>query len=118
MAKISTLVDDFDDKQGKTVKSHTFKVDGQTYYVDLSDANWRMLVTERLSDVIAVSRAAGTAGGGSAITVGDEEYDTEEVRAWARDHSYEVKDRGRISASVVSAFAAAKEAEQNQPQNA
>lgn len=112
MAKISTLVDDYDQRQGKSVKSHTIKVDGQMYYVDLSDANWKMLVSDRLADVVSVARAAGTSGNGSSITVGDEEYDTEEVRAWARDHSYDVKDRGRISASVVSAFAAAKENEQ------
>jgi hypothetical protein len=118
MATIKQLVDDFDEKTGKTVKQHTFKIDGQMYYVDLSDANWKNLVMEPLATVIGVSRAAGTSGSGATINVGDEEYDTEEVRAWARDHNYDVKDRGRISASVVSAFAAAKESEQEQPQNA
>lgn len=113
MAKVTTLVDDFDEKAGKTVKSHTFKLDGQMYYVDLSDANWKALVMDRLADVIGVSRAAGTSGSGTSVSVGDEDYDTEEIRTWLRDHQYDVKDKGRISADHIAAFVKAMEQEQN-----
>jgi hypothetical protein len=99
------LVDDLDG--GEAEESVSFSLDGVTYEIDLSSAN-----AEALRDAIApwvghARRISGRAGRGRASGRGRAaaaKADLGDVRAWARDNGFQVSDRGRVSAEVMSAY--------------
>lgn len=106
-----TLIDDVDEvPASETVR---FGLDGRTYEIDLSDANANKL-RRQLSGWIEHSRPAGLLGSG--LGHGDsipkrrgaaDRAHSAAVRRWAKDHGYEISDRGRISTEVVQAYDAA-----------
>jgi Lsr2 len=99
------LVDDLDG--GEAEESVSFSLDGVTYEIDLSSAN-----AEALRDAIApwvghARRISGRAGRGRPVGRGRgvaAKADLGEVRSWARDNGFQVSDRGRVSAEVMSAY--------------
>jgi hypothetical protein len=98
------LVDDLDG--GEAEESVSFSLDGVTYEIDLSSSN-----AEALRDAIApwlghARRVSGRAGRGRGPARGRAvaKADLGDVRAWARDNGYQVSDRGRVSAEVMSAY--------------
>ena len=113
-----TLVDDLDGSEASG--SVSFALDGASYEIDLSENN-----AEKLRDALAgyVASARRVDGGrrgpgrpkaaakpAKAVrgsrTAPDREQ-TAAVREWARSNGYEVSERGRLSATVLSAFEAA-----------
>ena len=103
------LVDDIDGSDAAETVS--FALDGVDYEIDLSDRH-----AAELRDAVAVyvgharrtggrrkgarrSSGPGSAGGGDASAA--------DIRAWARDNGWEVPERGRVSAEVREAYAAA-----------
>lgn len=103
------LVDDIDGSDASETVS--FGLDGAQYEIDLSVANADRL-REALAPYIGHGRRAGgrkkaasaaratapsTASGPSAA----------DIRAWARENGYDVPERGRVSAEVREAYAAA-----------
>lgn len=98
------LVDDLDG--GEAEESVSFSLDGVTYEIDLSSIN-----AEALREAIApwvghARRVSGRVGRGRGPgrprTVA--KADLGEVRAWARENGFQVSDRGRVSAEVMSAY--------------
>lgn len=105
MAKrtVTMLVDDLDGSEASETVS--FSVDGVSYEIDLNEAN-----AAKLRDDVAVWTAHATRVGGrrrtvSASSTGKEDLDA--IRSWARSNGFQVADRGRISAKVKEAYAAA-----------
>ena len=106
------LIDDID--QTDAEETVTFGLDGKEYAIDLNDANAAAL-RDALAPYVAharpVSGGRGRRSGGSsaprssASTTGGPA--ASEVRAWARDNGFEVPERGRVSAEVREAYAAA-----------
>lgn len=94
------LIDDVDN--GPAAETITFAVDGVQYEIDLSSTHAAELRAAMAPWVAAArkvaSRSSGKARSGS---------DTSKVRAWAKAHGYDVSERGRISATVRSAYDAA-----------
>jgi hypothetical protein len=100
------LVDDLDGSEATETVS--FGLDGTSYEIDLNDKNAAKL-RDALSGYVGHGRKVGaaprrgrkssvaTAGGPSA----------REIRDWARSNGHDVPDRGRVSAEVREAFAAA-----------
>jgi hypothetical protein len=102
------LVDDIDGSEA--AETVTFALDGVDYEIDLSDKH-----AAELRDAFALyvghgrraggrrkgaarrARAAGAQGGASAA----------EIRGWARANGWTVPERGRVSAEVREAYAAA-----------
>ena len=104
------LVDDIDGSDA--VETVSFALDGVDYEIDLSEKH-----TDQLRKAFApyvgharrvggrrkqgrrssASPSASTADGASAA----------DIRAWARDNGWDVPERGRVSAEVREAFAAA-----------
>ncbi len=99
------LIDDLDGSDADETVS--FAVDGVSYEIDLSSSN-----ASDLRDAFAkwigharksggrrapARRSAGSASGG----------DTGAIREWARANGYKVSDRGRVSAEIREAYAAA-----------
>jgi len=89
------LIDDLDG--GEASETVTFGLDGASYEIDLSEQNAAQL--RRVSG--RTSRPTARRGGSSSST------DTTAVRAWAKENGFKVSERGRISAEVQEAYAAA-----------
>ena len=100
------LVDDIDGNEADETVS--FALDGTSYEIDLNSDNAAKL-RDALSGYVGHARKVSggrrgrrTGGGGSG---GDS--DTRAIREWAKSNGYEVSDRGRVSAEIREAYAAA-----------
>lgn len=110
---VHQLVDDLDGTvlevgDGETV---LFSLDGTAYEIDLTDENARALRSAFEPYVTAARRlSSGSAGSsGSAAKrrrAGQQDYSA--IRAWAKENGYQVSERGRVPASVIEAYEAAR----------
>lgn len=106
--KVQTLlVDDIDGSEAEgTVR---FGLDGAEYEIDLS-AEHALALRDALARYVAAARRARANGrhparSGRSAPAG--ELNTADIREWARTQGIEIKDRGRVSAEVVTRFKAA-----------
>jgi Lsr2 len=103
------LVDDIDGNDASETVS--FALDGVDYEIDLSDQHASDL-REALALYIGHGRRtggrrrSGRKSSASSATAG-EGASAADIRAWARENGYEVPERGRVSAEVREAYAAA-----------
>jgi hypothetical protein len=107
---IVQLIDDLDGTSNDSIETITFGLDGETYEIDLNDANASKL-RDQLADFVASGRRTGgrakigtraTSTSGS----GRSREQTQAIREWARSNGWDVAERGRIPANVVEAFEA------------
>ena len=110
------LVDDIDGKDA--VETVTFALDGVEYEIDLSEDNASKL-RDSLSVYIGHARRTGgrrrSSGGSgeqksssrSRSNSSSDGPSASEIREWARASGHTVPDRGRVSAEVREAYAAA-----------
>ena len=105
--KIQTLfIDDIDGGQAEgTVR---FGLDGTEYEIDLnSKHNAELRAT--LANYVAHARKAG--GTARRATRGRRaaapSVETGKVREWAKDHGYDIKERGRVPAEILAEYQAA-----------
>ena len=98
------LVDDLNGEDA--AETVTFALDGVSYEIDLSEANAAGLRAE-LSTYVEAGRKVGgrrrkgqRAGAGTGTSAA-------EIRQWARENGWDVPGRGRVSAEVREAYAAA-----------
>lgn len=99
-----------------------FGLDGVSYEIDLSNANANTLRAALTPFVSAARRTGGrrikVAVGQTTDNIKVEPQATDEytaahaIRSWARDHGYEVSNRGRIPASVVDAYNASRDTDE------
>jgi hypothetical protein len=109
--KITTLfIDDIDG--GAAEGTVRFALDGTEYEIDLNaqhSEELRSALGKYVSHARKVGgttrragRAAGRGGRGSGSTL-----NTTEIRNWARENGYDIKDRGRVPADLVAKYHAA-----------
>lgn len=103
MARRTIVVDDIDGTE--EAREVTFSLDGETWRIDLSEANRQRLraaLGEFIEAGVKVSgvRSRSTSSSSSSV-------DLAAVRTWARSNGYEVSDRGRIPKQIMEAYAAA-----------
>jgi hypothetical protein len=107
--KVETrLVDDLD---GSTaVETVSFMVEGREYEIDLSAENAARL-RDGLAEFVAAGRRSGsgrrataTAAAPAAKRATMDREQAAAVRDWARANGFDVSDRGRISAAVLTAY--------------
>ena len=109
--KVQTLfIDDIDG--GEAEGTVRFALDGTEYEIDLNAQHTEELrsalgkyVTHARKVGAAArrgGRGAGRGGRGTGSTL-----NTTEIRNWAREQGYDIKDRGRVPADVVSKYQAA-----------
>lgn len=107
------LVDDLDGSDA--VETVSFALDGVDYEIDLNEQHASEL-RNALSLYVGHGRRTGgrrrtsSAGGGTRRASGAGSSDgpsAAEIRAWARENGHEVPERGRVSAEVREAYAAA-----------
>lgn len=95
MAKHVSLIDDLDGISGASERR--FSIGGVNYVIDLIDDNYAALLhaIEPWRSVARVERK-----GTFKLTADDRV----KIRKWAKDHGFEVKDRGRFPHSVIQAY--------------
>jgi hypothetical protein len=102
------LLDDIDESDADETVS--FALDGKEYAIDLSADNATKL-REALATFVAharpVSGRGRRAGGSSSRAASSSGPSPAEIRSWARENGFEVPERGRVSAEVRDAYAAA-----------
>jgi len=107
------LTDDLDGSEGH--ETVTFALDGKPFEIDLSQDNAAAL-REALAPFVEAARAfhpvqataaprRRTASRGTAVSPSGD--DVAAIRAWAAENGYTVSARGRLSADVRDAYAAA-----------
>ena len=103
------LVDDLDgsaiaDGEGRTV---TVGWDGTSYELDLTTQHIDEL-DALLQPYVNAGRKSGRKGSARASAVKSDREELQRIRDWAKDNGHTVSDRGRISATVREAYAAAQ----------
>jgi hypothetical protein len=98
------LVDDID--QSDAEETVTFGLDGKEYAIDLNAKNARSL-RDALAPYVAHARAVSGRSGRRSPAKAANGPAPSEIRAWARDNGFDVPERGRVSAEVREAYAAA-----------
>jgi len=114
MAIKTLLIDDFDGTPLHGVSTTTFALNGMQYEIDLSPENAQKLKDALDPFIKAGRRVGGSSGakpaprrrGGGRHSNGSN--DVSAIRAWAKEHGYELGDRGRIPAEVLNAYEASK----------
>lgn len=100
------LVDDLDGNDAAETVS--FALDGVDYEIDLNEANAEALRNALGRYVDAGRRVGGRRRRGQKVAAGgDTGPSASEIRAWARANGWDVPERGRVSAEVREAYAAA-----------
>jgi len=114
MAIKTVLIDDFDGTAlSAGSATTTFSINGAQYEIDLGPENVAKL-RDVLAPFIKAGRRVGSTGSAkSAARRGAGRHsngskDVTAIREWARANGHEIGDRGRIPASVVAAYEAAK----------
>jgi hypothetical protein len=108
---VHQLVDDLDGTvleigSGETV---LFSLDGVAYEIDLSDENASALrdaLAPFVSAARTVSRTPSSGASRPRRRTGQQDYTA--IRAWAKENGYKVSDRGRVPATVIAAYEAAR----------
>jgi hypothetical protein len=104
------LVDDLDGTVSDDISTVGFSLDGVSYEIDLTEDNAASL-RKTFEDFInagrrvggRIKRGSGSTAKRSTPTAADREQ-TRAIRDWARHNGFELADRGRIPANVITAF--------------
>ena len=109
--KITTLfIDDIDG--GAAEGTVRFALDGTEYEIDLNakhSEELRSALGKYVSHARKVGGAARRAGRapGRAVRTAGSALNTTEIRSWARENGFEIKDRGRVPVDLVAKYQAA-----------
>ena len=103
-SKVVVLLED-DLDGGKAEETIEFGIDGTTYAIDLSDQNAKKL---RGALDGYISKARKVSGRRSTNRKASSGVDLRAVRAWAASNGVELANRGRVPASVLEQFRAAR----------
>jgi len=98
------LVDDID--QSDAEETVSFGLDGKEYAIDLNKKNARAL-RDALAPYVGHARSVTSRGGRRSAKQAASGAAPAEIRAWARNNGFDVPERGRVSAEVREAYAAA-----------
>lgn len=99
-----TILDDIDGKEGATTL--TFSVAGRNYEIDLHEKN-QAKFDKALAPFIEAARRAGGSQTSKRVR-STPRADLSDIRSWAVENGHTVSPRGRIAASVIEAYDAAK----------
>ena len=98
------LIDDID--QSDAEETVTFGLDGKEFAIDLNKKNARSL-RDALAPYVAHARPVSGRGNRRSSAKAASGTAPSEIRAWARENGFDVPERGRVSAEVREAYAAA-----------
>jgi hypothetical protein len=98
------LVDDIDESEA--AETISFGIDGSSYEIDLSEKNAAAL-RDALAPYVGHARKVGGRRAGRRTAEASDGPSAREIREWARENGWDVPERGRVSAEVREAYAAA-----------
>ena len=108
---VAHVIDDLDGTvlEEGDAKQITFSVEGRSYEIDLSTHNADKLYSA-LAPFVDAARSTGSMGAGRNRRTPQRRSDVDlsAVREWARSNGHTVSDRGRVPASIVDAYKAAR----------
>ena len=93
------------DSEVSGTESVSFAFDGSAYEIDLCGVHSKE-IREKLSSFADYARKASTANRGRRARVNSGRRSAE-VRQWARQHGYDVSERGRIPTKIISDYESA-----------
>jgi hypothetical protein len=99
------LVDDLDGSDAS--ETVNFGLDGVDYEIDLNEKHVGELRNALSLYVGHARRTGGRRRSGSNRGSSSQGPSASEIRAWAKENGYDVSERGRVSAEIRSAYAAA-----------
>lgn len=101
--QVQTLfIDDIDG--GEAAGTVRFALDGVEYEIDLSTEHTDELHTALGKYVDHARKVSGTRRGARAGRQNGSAIDTHKVRVWAREKGIEIKERGRVPASIMAQY--------------
>ena len=101
-----TLIDDLDGSEATQTVEFSFA--GSTYTIDLNEANAAKLEAALKPYIEKGEKVRGRRAVAAARrTPQARKGGTAEIRSWARENGFDVSDRGRIPADVLTAYEAA-----------
>jgi Lsr2 len=106
---IVELVDDLDGTASEDISTVSFSLDGADYEIDLNESNAEDL-RNTLGEYVAAARRTGgrikrgTGSVKSAARPAADREQTKAIREWARSNGFDLADRGRIPANVLTAY--------------
>lgn len=106
MARKTVVIytDDLTGKESDEARTHSFSVDGVQYEIDLAPESFDQFL-EVLGPFMENGRKLGrgsrAVGATRQVTPAE---DSSKIREWARDHGYQVSDRGRVPVNVREAY--------------
>ncbi|UAL29365.1 Lsr2 family protein [Nocardioides rotundus] len=99
------LVDDLDGSEA--AETVVFGLDGTQYEIDLNEKNAAGLRDALAGYVGHARKVTGSRRTRRGASSSSSSGETKAIRDWARSKGYEVSDRGRVSAEIREAYAAA-----------
>lgn len=110
MQKINVvLVDDITNEPAN--ETVTFAIDGTTYEIDLTDthaAELRATMQQWINHARRATKNTRTTNGPTQAKT-NRRSDLGQIREWARGNGHQVSDRGRIPATIIDAYDAARQ---------
>jgi hypothetical protein len=101
--KIQVLfTDDIDG--GEAEGTVRFAIDGTDYEIDLSAQHGEELRGVFKTYIAHARKISGSARGAGRSARKPNAIDTVAARAWARENGYDIKERGRVAAEVVTKY--------------
>lgn len=100
------LIDDIDESDASETIS--FGLDGANYEIDLNEKN-AVALRDALAPYVGHARKVGgrRSARRTAASSSSNEPSARDIRQWARESGWDVPERGRVSAEVRQAYAAA-----------
>lgn len=99
------LIDDIDESDAD--ETVLFGLDGVQYEIDLSASHAAELRDSLAGFVGHARKVTGSRRARRSASAASADGDTKAIRAWAKETGHEVSDRGRVSAEIRAAYAAA-----------
>ena len=100
---ITSITDDIDGTDG--AETVLFSYDGKSYSIDLADKN-KKAFEKALEPYFKAARSTVARRVSTASTSSNKE-ELASIRTWAKENGLAISDRGRVSAEIREAFAAA-----------
>ncbi len=102
--EVVKLIDDLDgDEIDGSGQTFAFAYRGASYEIDLSEQNARKFV-EALEPYVAAARRVDGARAKAPSSAPIDKTQLAAMRSWAKNHGYQVSDRGRVSREIQDAY--------------
>ncbi|MCW8103331.1 histone-like nucleoid-structuring protein Lsr2 [Streptomyces tauricus] len=100
---VTVYTDDLTGEESEEVQTHSFSLDGVNYEIDLVSESYDKLY-EALDPFITRGRKVGRTKKAAAFKSPVDGPSAEDLRAWARENSLTVNNRGRVPANIRLAY--------------